>query len=491
MRKASKVFTLLLGLVLSQMLTCYEIRAITVIRSETQSDSLQNKNRTAHVGNYDWEHFWKIGSIREVSKAAVSDSDAIGWLPGIRSADLSKLKNKFNVSEFKFMAIGGSTASGVRDGGVYREAQLSAYPNLIARQMGVAFRQPLFSESEANGSGYKLLIDRPGPVFQYETVTNSLAFDNKSDTKEFSKLIGDYDNLALPFFNVRYPWKTMEYYDRPVSEIDEESTDFVRYFKRIISDQDYSDSKLTYLSFLRRKSVPDFIIYDLGMDGHLKEAIIGGYVSQLPMLSEDKRGNRIEFWFLKEIAAKGSKGVLVTIPDVLDFPYFHMYSLEKLKKLSPGIQVVVQKNNGKARNANKNDIFLPGNSVFQLFTDKTDRVLKETEVITVDEDLDETAPFRSVKWYNDYYVKYTAKENNFAVFDLYDLYKRINTGKYVTDDGIFADPSFPNGNFYSSDGIHPSAFGQAIIANECIKAINSYYGTEVELLPTAGFVKAK
>ena len=334
-----------------------------------------------------------------------------------------------------------------------------------------------------------MLVDGNNSVYQYEVVTNNLAFDPKSQNKTFAKSIGEYDNLAMPYFNVRYPSKTMEYYDRPVSKIDEEATDFVRYFKRVMSDEDYNASGLTYLSYLKRQVVPDFIIYDLGMDGHLKEAVIGGYVSQLPMIVEGDRGNELEFWYLKEVAAKGGKGVVVTIPDVIDFPYFHIYNLSKIRSLSSTVKVDVEKNNGKIRPANNQDLFLPTLAVIELFKQRKDVVLRETEVLAIDSELDETREFRNVNWYNDYYVKYTAKENNFAVFDLYELYKKIHRGEYTTDDGVKADASFPDGNFYSSDGIHPSAFGQAIIANECIKAINKHYKTEVGVLPMAGFLK--
>ncbi len=452
-------------------------------------DTLNDKLQTSGVGDYDWEYLWKVGTVRETTKQAINDLEVLGWIPVVATADITQLKNPTKPSEFKFMAIGGSIASGVREGGLYREAQLTAYPNLVARQMGVSFRQPLFSASEANGSGYKVLIDGGGPVYQYEVVANNLAFDPKSQNKTFTKSIGDYDNLAMPYFNVRYPWKTMEYYDRPVSKIDEESTDFVRYFKRIMPDEDYNASGLTYQGYLKRQAVPDFIIYDLGMDGHLKGAMIGGYVSQLPMIMEGERGKKVEFLYMREVAAKGGKGVIVTIPDVIDFPYFHMYNLSKIKSLSSTVKVDVEKNNGKIRPANNQDIFLPSPAVIELFKQKKDIVLKETEVLAIDDELDETQKFRSVNWYNDYYVKYAAKENNFAVLDLYELYKRIHRGEYTTDDGIRADASFPNGNFYSSDGIHPSAFGQAIIANECIKAINKHYKTEIKVLPTAGFLK--
>ena len=84
-----------------------------------------------------------------------------------------------------------------------------------------------------------------------------------------------------------------------------------------------------------------------------------------------------------------------------------------------------------------------------------------------------------------------AKEVGFALVDLHNVYKQITQGSYITDDGIRVDSSYPNGNFFSSDGIYPTAFGQAIIANEFIKAINAYYKTEIPLIPTREYLNIK
>jgi hypothetical protein len=37
--------------------------------------------------------------------------------------------------------------------------------------------------------------------------------------------------------------------------------------------------------------------------------------------------------------------------------------------------------------------------------------------------------------------------------------------------------------------VYPSAFGQAVIANEVIKIMNSFYKLEIELIPTKIYLK--
>ncbi|GGM82574.1 hypothetical protein GCM10010967_12810 [Dyadobacter beijingensis] len=397
-------------------------------------------------------------------------------------------KKTIDSDKARIVAIGGSLAAGVQNGGLYRASQLTSYPNLIARQMGAAFRQPLFSAEEANGAGYKLLIREDGPVFRYSKVSDKLAVDPKSNAGQFRNFEGEIDNLALPFHNVRGSWKDLEYYSR-LALPSMESQDFIPYFKRILP-VGASDKSSSYLQYVEQRATADFVIFDPGMDGHLQSALVGGDASQLPQLEEGERGDKSEFRIVKNLAAKGAKGVLVTIPNVIEFPYFKMYTPEKLAMLQGEGRVSIRTNRGTIRSMNDRDVLLPSAKVEALFSGRSSgEVLGERESLAVDEGYDETAAYRNVNWYNEYYVKFIAKENDFAVFDLYALLKKINAGGYVTDDGVEVNPAFPDGNFYSDDAIHPTSFGQAVIANECIKAINEHYGSGLPLLNTREFLK--
>ena len=88
-------------------------------------------------------------------------------------------------------------------------------------------------------------------------------------------------------------------------------------------------------------------------------------------------------------------------------------------------------------------------------------------------------------------TKTTAKEFGFPVVDLYALYKKIHIEGFITNDGVKVDSSYPNGNFYSSDGIYPSPFGNAVIANEFIKTINTYYKIDIPLINTSEYLEKR
>ena len=57
----------------------------------------------------------------------------------------------------RYIAVGNSLTAGVSDGGLYREGQLSSYPNILAGQFaqvgGGEFVQPLSTEAQANRAG--------------------------------------------------------------------------------------------------------------------------------------------------------------------------------------------------------------------------------------------------------------------------------------------------------------------------------------------------
>ena len=83
-----------------------------------------------------------------------------------------------------------------------------------------------------------------------------------------------------------------------------------------------------------------------------------------------------------------------------------------------------------------------------------------------------------------------ARDYGLALVDLNGLYKQIFSGKYTTEEGILVENKM-SGNFFSADGISPTALGQAIIANEFIKAINAYYKMEIPLIKTAEYLNVK
>lgn len=91
------------------------------------------------------------------------------------------------------------------------------------------------------------------------------------------------------------------------------------------------------------------------------------------------------------------------------------------------------------------------------------------------------------EWHNESEIAAYAREFGHPLVDFYGIYKQIVGGTYMTDDGFRIDPSYPNGNFFSSDGIHPTAIGQAVLANEVIKVLNKNFQAKIPLINVGAF----
>lgn len=94
-----------------------------------------------------------------------------------------------------YVALGNSLTAGYADGGVYREAQINSYPEMIAKSMkevnsSLTFKTPLMPEG--NGSGYLQLVGgAPAPL--------------PADPSAFASVAGGgpYQNMGVPGARVK------------------------------------------------------------------------------------------------------------------------------------------------------------------------------------------------------------------------------------------------------------------------------------------------
>ena len=104
--------------------------------------------------------------IAEITRPVKADP-SFSWAPKPGSVDLGSLKTPSG-KEPVMMVVGEARAAGYRDGGLYRQGQLTSYPNLVARQMGLASFDPgLLTKKKVTDPGisYKIRVQhcRTGP----------------------------------------------------------------------------------------------------------------------------------------------------------------------------------------------------------------------------------------------------------------------------------------------------------------------------------------
>jgi hypothetical protein len=416
-------------------------------------------------------HFLGWGNVGDTTIKVKPDKDVLPALTG-KKVDLTAISaNAANNAEggFRMISVGGSLSAGFRDGGLYREGQLTAFPNLVARQMGVTLNQPLFDATDGNGSGYKTLSGTE-PIASFKMVTNNLGYvDAKAD--KFKKFNGDKnDQFAFPEIT-----KQME------------RTDFnQKYVDRVVSEKAKGSFK-TPLELVTNETA-DFVIFELGSDDLVKSMLRGAgagvndlYQGLLIPLSEQS--------LLKDMARRKMKGVILNVPPILDFPYFNQFTNDKIKKLGVILKIQENPNDDRSRSFDFNgDRLVPTKTVENMFNNKIKGtiILSEYDVLSLERgEIQRYEP----KPYNEFELKKVAESINLPIVDLYGIYKRILTNTYVTGDGVKVNPDWKTGNFFSADGIYPTAFGQAVITNEVIKTINQHYKMSIPLVDTRFFLK--
>lgn len=407
------------------------------------------------------------------------DKDVLPPKPS-KKPDLSKIQ-KGN-GNFRLLSVGGGLSAGFRDGGLYREGQLTAFPNLIAQQMGIDFVQPLFSETEGNGTGYKT-VSGIEPLVSYKMVGNNLGVKQGNGETIYTDYAGkgktDIDQFAFPGIQ-----KGLQFYRYPNAKINND----YKYTNRVASEEIKAKFK-TPSDWIAAQNA-DLFIFEMGFDETVSAIKGGGYSIGGGPLS-GYVSTSPEFLLMQSLVKSKNKLVMLNVPNIFDFPYFQQITEAKTRKL--GVTLFVQTSSGSENYRPFDysiDHLIPTPTVEKLLRGELKDIVRLQDEDVISEqysDLEITQV--SPNWYNTFEVERQAGWLGIPVVDMYGLYKRILAGGYSTDDGVAVNPAWPRGgNFFSADGIYPTAFGQAVVANEVIKTINKHYGTDIPLLQTRFFL---
>jgi hypothetical protein len=406
----------------------------------------------------------------------------IAKLPVVPSGtvDLTSLKNKLDATladaPLRMVSIGGSLASGMRDGGLTQESQLTSYPNLIARQMKLAsFKQPLFGDNEYNGFGYKLPKPSNTAVPRFNAVKNNTAFKDvdKNNNVTLNKFEGNIvlDNYAAPHLGNIINSSVIE---KSINSVYPHTPYLYRFnrentIKNVIASQKY-----------------DIVTIDSDVDYFIRVASYGSGGSG-SIMNIDSPFNPM-YVLLNEYKKNGTKVLMANIPDISDFPYYNAVTLAKIQKATQSQYIYYKRNNDtkEAYIADESIKFLPNSTLDSLMDSKVKIgkkglskaiPLEPKDVFTADELIN-----LSGKSENDFYDKWL-QDNGFPYVDLHGLYKKIIAEAYISHDGAKVSSK----EFFSTDGINPTALGQAIIANEFIKTMNTAYKSNIPLINIAEY----
>ncbi|MBF8963398.1 hypothetical protein I0P70_09085 [Pontibacter sp. FD36] len=384
-----------------------------------------------------------------------------------------------NADFTRFISIGDSFTAGYADGGLYREGQLNSFPAILAKQFrnvgGGTFTQPLFTEAQRNGSGYLRLtgFDAAGnPLLS--PVTDYLAIRG---TGSNNKLL--YTKYENPIQNLGIPGMKLENINMPGYGF-QSTPGFNPYLERLIPDSQPNPYLYSYVNLVETSN-PTFFTLWLGANDVLSYATSGGTIpiTQLTMF-ESKLSALIAI-----LTKSGAKGMVINIPDITTMPHFTNKTTTALIQTgtSLGLNLYITQSNGVVRVATIEDYVLPtttagtpenvGGAIMPrgfnpLSPLRNNEVLDKDEIIIAKQ---ATNQFNQI-----IAGKATA---NIGIVDISAFFNSVKTGLNVN--GFNYSSTFITGKVFSLDKIHPTPRGNALIANEIIKAINNKHNAKIHL----------
>lgn len=386
----------------------------------------------------------------------------------------------------RYIAVGNSLTAGYADGGLYLEGQQNSYPEMIAAQMktvgGGSFTSPFFSAAQSNGSGYLSLTGFTASGTPITTaVTTNLAIRGQINIPPYgnitlyTKYTGDLNNYGVPGI------KLLQITSAGYGNLN-------GYFERLLPASSPAVNT-SYLDFVTANPFTFFSCW-LGNNDILAYATAGG-ASPADQPTDKGTFTALYNLAISTLTAKGAKGVVATIPNVLSTPYFTTVTLASLLKAvqvsAPTVTALyIQTGTGTVRAATSLDYFvLPLASanligvpngggypygLHPLNPIKSQYVLDRDEAEIV---ADYTDSYNAA-------IKSIAAAKGLAVMDAFSLLNEYSAGKVVN--GVAVNGAYITGNLFSLDGIHLTPMGYAIVANAYIKAINAQYGSTIPIV---------
>jgi hypothetical protein len=396
--------------------------------------------------------------------------------------------SKGEIDPSRFVMIGGGYVAGYMNDGLTYDGQLNSLANIIAGQLnqvgGGDFNQPFVNQNSVGISSNFLAPMKLGYKTDCKGVASlsPIRIAAQGDLSIFNQNIYSpnalFGNYGIPGLKLSEVFSTSLPASNP-------------FFARMSSS---SNARVTDDAFA---SSPTFFSIFLGLEEVLSYAKSGGTIESLPpniLFAIDYEN------LLQTATANGAKGVVATIPDVSDMPYFTTI---------PWNGLTLDAANNTTLNAIYNPLgyyFSVGSNPFMIVDSLANqfavRQIQSNELLLLSLPLDSVKcnqmgvlfPIRDefvldagelqylrgvISEYNQV-IRDLASEYNLAVVDVYEFSKNLKTG--FVYNGTTMSSKFVSGGAYSLDGIQLNAKGNALLANEFLKAINKKYNARIPLV---------
>lgn len=412
-----------------------------------------------------------LAGINACTNNDIDPNASSGGVPSKGSADFTK-----------YVAVGNSLTAGYADGGLYRESQLNSYPNILATQFatvgGGSFVQPLFSESQANGSGYLRLKKLPAGATglpTLDTAKTQLAVRglSTSGVPLYTKFTDANQNLGVPGIRISDLLDANYGLRNP-------------YFERLVS----TPNATTYFQYMSDNlNGATFFSCWLGNNDALGYATSGGITALTPTDLFTTNFTAA----INKLTEGSRKGVVIGIPSITATPYFTTVTAQVNTLLAAqgltGLAIRSKSAPGGVRLSGSGDYFLLSiASVFNSFIAQgiglsaanpipDQYILDASEVTTLN---------AGISAYNGI-MKAQADAKGIAYVDPNAVLGQVAATGGLTQNGITYTANYIQGGVFSLDGIHLTPAGYALMANEIIKQINAKYSATIPTVNPANY----
>ena len=407
----------------------------------------------------------------------------------------------------KFIAIGDGHTAGYMDDGLSLDGQKNSLGAILQQQLimagAPAIEMPWMSDQNIglNVNGLSRLILGYKTDCQGISSLSPVRVSLQGETSAFSSSAYNpskkYSNFGVPGFRM----------------IDMVSTAFGNinlpqhnaFFARMSKDQFNLPGSGNYSSVQENifdGGYPTFCSIYLGIEDVLPYARSGATQHPMsPLAGFPGVGFEESLTQLcEQLSSQHVKAVIATIPNVSDWPFFNTIpyngltlDAEKAASLNQiynpiGISFVVGANPFMVADPNAGMFgvrpAVPGekilltapldsvkcNQMGSIFPFRNEFVLTTDELVTIQLRIE---AFNAV-------IRQKATTYGFALVETGDFYDKLTTG--FTYNGATLSAKFVSGGAFSLDGIHLNPRGNALLANEFIKAINKKFSAKIPLI---------
>jgi lysophospholipase L1-like esterase len=354
----------------------------------------------------------------------------------------------------RYVALGDSLTAGFESGSINRTYQVNSYPALIFRQATgrTGFEQPLVSEPGL-----------PGILFLQSLVPRPVIAQTPGQGQPINlNLPRPYDNLAVPGARLH------DLLTKTQSTSATDPTDLI--LRRLGFTQLQQGLSLQ----------PTFVTLWIGNNDALAAATSGIVIDGVTLTPAEQFDAEYR-QVAAAIASTGAKMAVANIADVTSIPF--VTTISRFVTLPTGQTVTLVGPNGPLQAGDF--VLLPasadiaaGRGIPGVGPPLGDnQVLSAAEVATIQD---------RINHYNAT-ISAVANERGAALVDANALLRQLATTG-VNVGGVTYRSAFLTGGIFSYDGVHPTPFGYAYVANQFIDAINAKFGGEIPLVNLLPFV---